>query len=199
MSEDTAQKETTNQPPTGWQYKPDQPSGGVGNTPETPRQDAAAAPQLPKQELTWTASEFIAHHKGAGWYGSVVVVGSALTAVVFFLTHDRISTAMVIIVVVLFCIAAARKPRVLTYSLTPDGLSIGQRFYSYGEFRSFSVEREGAFANIELLPMQRFSPLTSLYCSPDTEDNIIGMLSAYIPLEERSKSYVDRFMRNIRF
>lgn len=191
MSEDPAQ-----QPPAaGWNYKPDT-SAPQGNMASAASQ---IAPSDEQPEITWTASEYIAHNKDMSWYLLVGVGGALLAAIVYLLTRDRISTGMVVIVTILFAVAAARKPRVITYTINHDGIYIGQRFHPFVEYRSFTVHREGVFANIELLPFKRFMPMTSIYCSPDNEDDILDVLSQYVPYEAPRHSIVDSFARRIRF
>ncbi|HUC89956.1 MAG TPA: hypothetical protein VMR45_04085 [Patescibacteria group bacterium] len=194
MSEGSTQQKTT-VPPSGWHYNSSQASGA---------ETASALPGSKvgpndQKSVSWTASEFIVHHKTVSWYAAAVLAGAALSLAIYFITRDYISTGMVAIMVLLFCAAASRPPRVLMYSLTPGGISIGQNFHAYGEFQSFSVEREGAFANIELVPLHRFMPLISVYCSPENEDQVISTLSEYVPFEQRTNTYIERFFRTIRF
>jgi len=182
-------------PPAGWQYQPSESSSALAGV----SSGKHSSPGPTQSEITWTASEYIAHHKSLGWYSALLGATVVLAGLVYMLTHDRISTISVIVVALLFGVAAARKPRVLTYVINKDGISIGQRFHSFGEFRSFTVHVEGAFANIELLPLKRFMPLTSIYCSPDHEDDILELLSQHVPYEQPSHSLADTFARRIRF
>jgi hypothetical protein len=198
MSEDS-QKPTRPLPSSGWQHNPqDASSVDDSSNPDAFIADHEDAPQN-EPEVRWTASEFIAHHKDARWYASVIAITLVLATIVRVLTHDNISTAMVVVVGIFFCIAAARKPRMLTYVVNMDGITIGERFYPYSDFRSFTVITDGAFSSIELVPMKRFMPLTSVYCSPDNEDDAVDMLAAFLPYEDRGHSIVDGLARRIRF
>lgn len=191
MTEESKQTKPVKAPAANWQYSSDE--SGASPAP-LPNPGSAKG-----DSVSWTASEFIAHRKNVGWYATVALVTVIVTALVFVLTHDRISTVMIIIVGILFCLGAARKPRVLSYKLDNDGLTIGDRLHPYGEFRSFTMLRDGPFANIELLPFKRLMPQTSIYCSPEDEDEIVDMISQHVPYEQRPNSFVDRFTRHIRF
>jgi hypothetical protein len=199
--ESNPQPQGTNQQQTpGWQYKPEEPpapSPGQYADPSTGVPHEAAGSS--SAEVTWTASEFIAHHRSFGWYAAVIGTALALAVGLFLLTDDRISSGAIVIVAILLCIAAARKPRVLTYTVDNDGLSIGKRFYPFNEFRSFSAVLDGPFINIELVPTKRFMPMTSIYCSPEDEDAILETLSQHVPYEERGHALVDLIARNLRF
>ncbi|HSX16740.1 MAG TPA: hypothetical protein VLH86_01415 [Patescibacteria group bacterium] len=191
MSEDSEQQA----PSAGWQYKPGDSPPVAGDT--SPLKKPPVAPAEP--DITWTASEYIAHNKSAGWYAGVIGGAVLFAAIVFLLTHDKISTVTVVVVALLFTVAAARKPRVITYALGRDGITIGANLHSFGEYRAFTVRREGVFANIELLPLKRFMPMTSIYCSPDNEDDILTLLSQHVPYEQPNNSLAENFARRIRF
>jgi len=206
MSEDLKPQPTAPQPTPGWAPDPQDDSSTVAPSEFDIKVQQLAEQQTdgeddeePEQSITWTASEFIAHHKDARWYASVVGGTLVLAIIVRLLTRDNISTVMVVIIGAVFCIAAARKPRQLTYEIAEDGISIGEHFYPYDSFKSFSVVHEGAFASLELVPLKRFMPLTSIYCSPDNEDDAIDLLAEFLPYEERGHSLIDIAARRIRF
>ena len=194
MSEETVQPQRPDTEPVGTPR-----FDAAEHAPPSPFPAAGDSSRHDETVVSWTASEFIVHHKSAAWYGAVAAATLTLAAITFLITQDKISTGTIILVGILFCIAAARKPRVLTYTLDHDGLTLGQHFRPYADFRSFSVVREGPFASIDLLPLKRFMPLMSVYFSPEDEGRVMDMLAEHIPFEERSHALVDRFMRNIRF
>lgn len=161
--------------------------------------DAPAQPELSSDTISWTASEFIAHHKSSGWYLGLVVGALVLAAVIYLLTRDAISTAVVLVGAVIFGVYAGRKPRELQYKADAHGLTIDQKYYPYEGFRSFAVIDEGAFASIAFMPLRRFAPLVSIYFAPDDEDKIIKLLADHLPFEEHPSDPIDNLMRRIRF
>jgi|EndMetStandDraft_5_1072996.scaffolds.fasta_scaffold00585_7 hypothetical protein len=178
-----------NQP--SWQFRPE---GGDASGAPAP---APAPPASP--EVSWTASEFIAHQKGIGWYAALALVAVALAVLVYVLTHDIISVVVVLVVGVLFGAVAGNRPRELTYRVGDDGLTIGRRLYAYSEFKSFSLVHEGAIPSIVLLPLRRFMPPLTVYFSPDDQDKIVDALSARLPMSQESHDMMDRFISRIRF
>jgi hypothetical protein len=208
MNGDNQQKpdEHQSQPDAGqWEYKPaQQPS--APNTPNTSLAPSAglglgpAPPPLTRsQDISWTASEFVAHNKGFNWYALLVLAAIAFAMVIWLLTRDFISVAVIVIVAILLGVAATRKPRVLEYHLDNEGLEIAGKFYPYVEFRSFSIMQEGAFSSIMLIPMRRFAPPISIYYSPDDEEEIVNVISMHLPHEERGRDMADRIAKRIRF
>jgi len=172
----------------GWQFRQEPAESAAGMTPVGPPQD-----------VSWTASEFIAHEKSAGWYALLVLGGLAATAVVYLLTKDKISTSVVLLAAIAFGFFAARKPRTQQYSLTGRGLQIGQKFYGFQDFKTFSVSEEGAIASIVFAPMKRFMPPLTIYVAPDIENSVVDFLSAYLPLEEHKADAVDSLLKRMRF
>ena len=168
-----------------WQYHPDM----------SPAQDLAPLPE----DITWTASEFIAHEKGAAWYGLLVVAGLGAAGLDYWLTKDKFSTGVILLVAIIFGIVAGRKPRTQQYSLTPEGLQIGSKAYFFQDYKNFSINEEGAIASIIFMPLKRFMPPLTIYVSPDMENDVIDFLSQLLPFEQHKADAVDGLLKRIRF
>ena len=195
MNGDENQQPAPGQPGGNWGYNPE----GL-SAPEASQQTQPSQPLVPSEsEVTWTASEFIARHKGITWYLVLVLGAVVASALIYLLTRDFITVGAVVGAVVLFGVAAARKPRVLTYHMNESGLAIGEKFYPYTLFKSFSVMEEDAFSSIMLLPLKRFMPPLSLYYEPGDEEHIVAILAHYLPMENRPADAVDRLMKHVRF
>ena len=172
--------------------------------PLPPADDPEAAPTTywqgdPAESISWTASEFIAHHKSQGWY-ALVALGAIVAAVlVWWLTKDTVTPGVIILAGFGLAVFAARQPRQLTYQLDPHGLTVGPRHYAFADFRSFSVVPEGAFSSIVFTPLKRFGVLTTIYYDPQDEGRIIDIISRYLPHEDRGPDAIDGLMRRLRF
>jgi hypothetical protein len=151
------------------------------------------------QGVGWTASEFIAHNKTPGWYALLFVVAVVVAAIVWFITKDLISSAVVVLALAVLAGYASRQPRELQYIVDEHGIAIGNKHYTYDTFRSFSVIPEGAFASIELIPAKRFMPAITVYYAPDDEEAIVEAISQHLPFERRQRDFIDQLMRRIRF
>src|SRR3989344_5883044 len=118
--------EGTQAPASGWKFKAD-------------TQVESHGPTISKsvESVSWTASEFIAHDKSAGWYITLAFGSIALAAAVYLFSRgDLVSTAVVFIVATVFGIFAARKPRELQYVVDNKGIQIGDKLYPYSKLRS---------------------------------------------------------------
>ena len=150
--------------------------------------------------ITWTASEYIAHQKTPTWYIVLGFTTLALAALTYLMTSgDIVSVVVVILVMVVFGMYAARKPQEQEYTVSQAGIAIGQKGYPYTELKSFSVVDEGAFSSIVFIPMKRFMPVLTMYYDPQDEERIFATLSRHLPHEQNGHDRIDRFMKKIRF
>lgn len=184
-------------------YTPDTPDQAV--TPLPPQQSAPlqqVSPQYtavpPYGTITWTAGEFIAHHKETSWYLILAGGGAVATALTWWIA-DWVSALFVVFAVTLFGVFASRKPREIPYMLDQSGIGIGQRYYPYADFRSFAVMDEGAFTSITFVPLNRFATFTTIYYDPLDEAQIVEAVSRHLPREVRKRDLIDRLLWRIRF
>lgn len=149
--------------------------------------------------VSWTASEYIHHHKGINWYLGLGLAAVAGAVLVYVVTQDRITFATILIVSLLLGVFASRQPRVLRYELNDSGITIGQQHYPYDDFRSFAIQEEGGLQSIFLVPLKRVMPGLSIYYPPEQANEVINTLSLFLPHEERKPDPIDRITRLIRF
>lgn len=151
------------------------------------------------RDVSWSASEFIAHEKNITWYVILAIVTIVVSAVVYLLTKDKISTGMIILVGVIFGVYAARKPRLLNYKLDNFGLTVQSKLFNYDSFKSFSIAENSVIPNIILMPLKRFMPSLSIYLDPTSEEEVIKLLSEHLAQDIHRQDIVERFMLHIRF
>ncbi|MDB5186477.1 MAG: hypothetical protein JWL85_1000 [Candidatus Saccharibacteria bacterium] len=188
------QPQTVIQPePQGeWQYKPEGQVTGSAVTTDTPR-------PAQNTEVHWTASEYVAHQKGVGWFLLLTLAVAGTAVMVYFLTKEVVPVVVTVILGLSFGVFGARQPLVLTYVINEHGLTVGQRFYPYSSFKTFSIIDEGPLRSILLMPLKRFMPPLTIYFEEKDEEKIFEVLGNYLPFEQRKHDVVDQFMRKIRF
>ncbi|HZM63554.1 MAG TPA: hypothetical protein VFB59_00290 [Candidatus Saccharimonadales bacterium] len=158
-----------------------------------------ARPQSSGDMVEWTASEYIAHQKSAAWYVKVIFFALLLACLVYFITRDVISTFVILFAGLVFSVAGARKPRTLAYRLDQGGLTVGQKYYPYSQFKSFAVVEQGPLTTVMLLPLKRLLPSVDIYAPPENVQAIGDILTEHLPLEVRKPGVVDTFAHRIRF
>lgn len=175
----------------GWKYS--------GKDKDVTASNNGASQPKAVSEISWTASEYIEHQKGAGWFIRFSAISFVAIGFIFFITRDYITIVILAVLAIVFGFFAARKPAVLAYRLDNRGVTIGQKFYPVNLFRSFAVIEEDAFRTITLLPMKRFMPSISLHYPPEEEKAILETFGNLLPRETRQQDPIDKFMHRIRF
>lgn len=178
----------TEQPQAQWKFAP-----------EGSDAEQQSAQPADSKAVTWTASEYIHHQKGVGWYAAVGLFAAGASMLVYLLTKDMIATVTIPVAALLFAVSGKIRPRVRTYTLDGRGLHIGSALHPYSSFKSFSFVQEGALTNITFMPLKRFMPQTTIYFAPEDQQKIFEVLSSHLPYQEDNGTAIDRLMHRIRF
>ena len=152
----------------------------------------------PSSSIAWEASEYLQHNNGTGWYIGFFVVAAVLITFAIILRAWTF-IPVVIVMAIAGIIHVRRPPRVLRYELSDAGLQIGDRLHPYGDYKSFSVIRDGAFFAILLMPAKRFSPSTIVYFDEADGEAIVDAFGTRLPMEHHDLDSLERFLRLIRF
>ncbi len=192
-TDNTNKNQQSPEPDTGWSYSAEQ-SDPVSN-----ELNSVQASNV--NPVSWTASEYIAHDKTVIWYMTVTILTLIFSGLIYFFDSNNslFSPVLVAIAGIIFMVAASRKPKVLEYLIDDSGLHVGQKLYSYAQFKSFALVQEGPITTIVFIPLQRFVPTLTVYFDPKDQDVIVDSLSVYLPVENRKMDVIDSIMRKIRF
>lgn len=149
--------------------------------------------------VSWSSSEYIANPKNASWFMILGVGSVVLSAAIYLLTKDKISIVAILSICIIVGVFAARKPRDVQYALDRSGMHMGEKFYPYGAFKSFSIVQETISSHVSLMPLKRFMPPVALHYAAQDEDKIVETLGDYLPYEEHKPDVVENFSRRVRF
>lgn len=180
------------------------PSEATTNPEPTYSQEASSLPSVDQQTdsealATWTASEYIAHDKGLGWFVLLGIGLFVIIGLIYLVTKDIFASVLVGIAGITFGVFSVRPPRILKYEIHPQGIVIGDKSYSFNEFKSFAINDDGPIPSVLLMPLKRFLPPITVFFDPKEGDSIIDALANYLPHELREPDMVDRLMSRIRF
>jgi hypothetical protein len=149
--------------------------------------------------ISWSASEFIEHDKSVGWY-IVLAIGSVVTSIVLYLiTKQIMSVILVILMSVVFGVYGSAKPRTLSYSVSPSGLMVGNKFHSFSTIKSFSVISEEGMPYIQILFQKRLSVPVNIYTAPNELDSVVDAISRFVPYDQKKRDIADKLSSRIRF
>ena len=186
---------------TPWQYKPeDSPDdSGTDDESEDYAPERRSIGTDDSKNISWEASEFIAHEHGSGWYGMLILSTVLLSAVVFFLSgRDIVATVIIVFLGIAVGLYARRKPAIAKYEINGSGLKVNDKLYKYGDYKSFALIDEGALSSVNLIPLKRFMPPVSAYFDEKDEKKITDTLGNYLPYEPRKLDATERLSRRLR-
>lgn len=203
----------SNQPQTGLS-EPVAPTNTpvVTLTPETSQQPTVASvddsavqnvsPEdaaLDEQPIVrWQAYEYIHREKNVLWYVVFAVVTVLLIMTALFLLHSFTFVILIPVMAAALLVYNRRPAHPLDYTLSRQGLHVGDRLYGFGEFKSFTVIHGDDEYSIMLVPVKRFRPGVSIYFPEDSGEAIVDALAARLPMEEAHLDVIDRVIRKLR-
>jgi hypothetical protein len=182
-------------PATGWQFVAEDETA---KNRQSPAADGKLADGVSKP-VTWKEAEFVAHKKSFGWYALLGLAAIIVAAGVYFYDHDLISVIVIIVATIFLASIANRQPRTLEYQVDDSGLRIGEKFYGYDNFRSFSIVDEGSVSGLVFQPLKRFMPMVTVYYPPKNEKAIMEVLGKHLPVDNHRPDSVDSLIRRIHY
>lgn len=172
--------------------KPEAVTPAAGITPEVDD-------QVDGETLRWEASDASAQHKPQGWTMMMILGGLGVAIVVFIMTRSIFNVIAIIAAGAMFAYFNSRSVPTMPYQLDSQGIYIGNKHYSYSQFKSFAVAQETFGNHIVLEPLKRVMPSIVMYYPQEIESIVIKMLSDRMPLEVHKRDLVEALIRKLRF
>lgn len=168
--------------------------------PETPMPaEEVANNDNPTTGINWVGPEYIARDKSGSWLFLLIVAVVVVGGLTYLLTRSFVSVATIDIILVVLGVYGLHRPKDIIYAVNNVGLVVGQRQFSYAEFKSFTAVSEGDYLDITLLPLKRFAlPIGLLYQGKDQEQ-LLNFLSDRLPMNQQKLDLVDNLMQKIKF
>lgn len=148
--------------------------------------------------VRWQAYEYIHREKNALWYAIFAVVTVLLMALALFWIKSITFVILIPVMAVALLVYSRRPLHPIDYTLSRQGLHVGDRLYGFGEFKSFTVIHGDDEYSIMLVPIKRFQPGVSVYFPEDAGEAIVDALAARLPMEEAHLDVIDRMIRKLR-
>ncbi len=96
---------------------------------------------MAKFEMSWEAPEYEYREKGVSWYWISIIVAALMIAFAVW-QKDFLFGFFIVVAEMLFIIWGDRIPQTLPFSLTDEGIKIGEsKFHLMREFESWSTDR----------------------------------------------------------
>lgn len=152
--------------------------------------------QIP-DNISWEAEEYVLRDKTGWWYVGLAAFVLILCGIAVLLQWWTFLVVIMLSAVALV-IYTVRPPRVIHYSLTRKGLTEGDVFHSFEDFKSFGFLQESGHFAIVLTPRKRFSPRVTVYFPGSQGEVIIDALGVRLPMEEVHMDLLDRLIKFLR-
>lgn len=203
-----------NEEPQNYWQPPEQTQDPAGVPPEMPQPQVSpevAQPQAEQQTeqpveqpveqppITWTAEEYVHLDRSPLWFVFFTIVVLALVAASIFLLKSWSFSILIIVMAVALLVYIRRPPRTLTYALSPvQGLYVGEKLYTFDEFKAFGLIQDGPRYSIMLIPRKRFAPGVSVFFPDEVGERIVDILGQRLPMETLKLDMVDVIVRKLR-
>ena len=160
--------------------------------------DETADQTFVSSSISWTAAEYVEHDKNRWWYVIMIVATIGLIAVAIFLFRDWIFAVLVVVMAIAIYTIAHRPAREIVYTITPDGINIGEKHFNFSTFRAFGLVKEGAIYNLRFVPNKRFMPHVTAYIPNEQGEQIVDTLGAILPMEDIQPDIIDSLVSRSR-
>jgi hypothetical protein len=166
--------------------------------------DPANVPQAtvrgkPIQLMQWSTADLTAPNRSSSWYLVFFIGLVVAAAAVYLLSRDIFATAAIVVVGGIFGVFGTRKPRAVSYVVDSQGILIGQKYYLFTQFRSFSVMHDNFGPGIALLPLARYMPMITVRFDSSRTEEIVNVLAERLPMSEHEPDTLDKIAHTFRF
>jgi len=149
--------------------------------------------------LEWQAPEFQKYEKGPLWFIIVGLIGLGIFAIAL-LMKNFIFAIMIIFAVFAIFVYAVKNPGLVTFTLDGNGLTIGEKKYSYDGLKSFWIFFEPPEIKELALNSKKWStPLIRIPLGEQDPVAIRQALLKFIPEEKIEESIIDSLARTFKF
>lgn len=149
--------------------------------------------------VNWQAQEYVDVDRGPVWYVIFAAITLVFIAVDVFLIKSWTFSALVIVMAVSLFVYTRRPARTISYSLSAkQGLYIGEKLYSFSDFRAFGLINDNGSHSIMMLPRKRFSAGVSVYFPEDVGEQVVDIIGQQLPMEEVKLDSIDVLIRKLR-
>lgn len=157
---------------------------------------ADVAPEM--APVHWQATEYIHRDKNTLWYVIFGLVVLVLMAIAVFLMKAWSFAILIPVMAAALIVYSRRPPRVLSYTLSRQGLHVNDKLYPLPQFKAFSLIHGDDEHSIMLIPVKRFQPGVTIYFPEDAGEAIVDLLAARLPMQETHLDAIDRLIRKLR-
>jgi len=146
-----------------------------------------------RREVYWRAAEYEFYEKSRGWFWSVGIV-CLLLIVIAFWQRNFFFAVFIAIAGAMVYTYNRRRPNVIDFKVTPEGVGIEKSFYEYDKFENFALrKRPGHLDEIVLKKKTMVNPFIRVPIDSTLAGNARAILAGKLPETEYQESLTDLF------
>lgn len=146
----------------------------------------------------WSADEYVNIEKNGVWYALFALVVIGLIALDLFVIKAYTFSILVSVMAIYVVILARRPPRLINYSISDQGLYVGEKLYQFSEFKTFGLITDRGQQSIVLIPVKRFSLGVTVYFPYEMGEKIVDVLGSRLPMQELKHDIIDKIVQKLR-
>ncbi len=138
--------------------------------------------------MKWSFPEFEYKEKSNTWFLSVIIVAAVVGLLALWQTNFLflVFTAVAVLMIIIW---SQKKPKMINFELSEDGLWIEKVFYSYNKFSAFAIKP----GSMLFEQKERFRPHLTVSFDRKDMDSIRKHLLDFLPEMEYHESLIDVF------
>lgn len=131
--------------------------------------------------IEWQSPEFIQFKRTTSWYVILIVAGLGLATAFYFLGQNYLGMIAVILAAAVMIILSKQKPKMINYIFNPDSISIKDKIYPLGEFKSFYITFVNDIPNLHIERNRKLSSPISIILDTPKQNEIIDFVKSILP------------------
>ena len=147
--------------------------------------------------LRWEGTEYIHQERSILWFIIVGVITLGMVLAALFLLHSYTFALLIPVMAVALFVYVRRPPEVVQYILSRKGLHIGDRLFTFDQFKSFGIVTHQATHSVALVPRKRFQIAQTIYFPEEIGEQLVDFLAARLPMKEIKPDLVDQLLARI--
>lgn len=150
-------------------------------------------------KLEWQAYEFEKREKDKNWF-NILIILTALFFVVAIVLKNYTFSIVVLSAALCVYIYAKKNPRLIDFSISPRGVSMGNKPYPYSDLKSFWIFYDPPrIKELVIVSKKKIQPLIHIPINGQSPIEIRNFLLKYLREEEQEESIIDIFSDLIKF
>jgi hypothetical protein len=153
-----------------------------------------------KRFASWTFHEYEQHQRGKWWY---IIAATIIIAILVYSIYDQnyMFTVIIALATFIYIYLMQRQPKLVTFSITEDGVEVHEAFYPYKDFKQFWLIYEPPTVKKLYLEFKNgVRPMLSIPLESQNPLTIRDILLQYLKedLERDNESFSDALQRTLK-